>query len=800
MIKRKHVFAPIALILAIGVQSHSQEAAPPVHAVHTPGRQFQFAEGLLQRRFYDMAEQEFRKFMDRNPDHELAPYAMFRLIECLRALKKQPETMSTINQFQKRFPSHELSPKLFLWKGELLLQLEKYKQAEAGFRRLLISKDSVTREAAVYFLGQCYAKQGQLEDALIQYEKIAHLDFDDTHLYRPYAQYALATADKLKGNFSESEQAFERLASSDAVPDELRGEALYRLGENSFLKENYKRAVEYYEQLLVEYPNSFFASESRKRRAWAYYLLEDYAKTIDLCNEWKLLYPTRFDYELEYILAASNASSGNIDNALKIFKELYTSPRTPDEYKQLAAYQQTYIRLQQGKWQKALDLAAQYLNNYPDSSRSKDINYFSGEAHFNLGNISAAEKSLKTALTFSSDDWEFFIQTSIRLADCLEQQQNYPECAAVYRSLSKAPKAESPASMLLTAGIMERKAGNPDGAAADFKALLFDFPDAASQRRRATMLLGEIYAEKEKFKQAEELVSELVRNPQVEKKGRLTFFLGYLAYRQENYETAKTLLEKAIESRESESVINDARYFLTGTLLELDKEDEALDTFSKLLSLPIAERPAFSDSFLFKLERLYYKRLRFKTSEEIAVWLGTNNNPDTAFKANLRLAQSMIAQDRFQEAVDFLRKCTIKYRENNALSKTNASLDEINSLLGEAYLKLGEDSTAAQSFQQTLGNPDVRLEFSTRANWGMAEIMLKQGRLNQAHRYSVNAYILGNDDYYTPRAMLVAVKALFELERSAEAKETWQEVKKRFPVFAAEKNDNKVIIKINESI
>ncbi len=747
-----------------------------------------------------MAEEQFQKFLNKFGDHELAPSAMFGLIKSLREQNKLTSCLSRINQFQSKWPEHELAPKLYLWKGELLLEKGRLQQAEQSLKRLRFSPDTVTKEAAQYFLARCYAQQGEFQNSLDTYRKIADKKFDEKHEYRPYALYALARYQYTKSSPQKAQKAFKRLSESENVPDSLRTEAMYRLAESFFSQEEYKKAIRFYERLLVEYPQSRFASEAQKRRAWSYFSLGDYEKAVKLAKEWKSNHPGSFTYEIEYLLGASLTATGDADKALPYLKRLSKARKAPAEYRRLANFHTIRARLKRGDYEAAVQEAENFLSNFPDASSKADVHYLAGEALFRQEKFGKAAEHFRNAMASQDNEWDYYTQNGFRLAECYQRQNNFQKAAATYRQLANDlpdDNKEEKIRSILNAGRCARKTDQWQKATQDFRKVLEKYPRVLPHSRTAAKLLGETYAQHEQFDKSIEVVSELIRDAErAEEKQRLEFFLGYLYYRQGNNNKAETFLQNALTSTENSSVRNDARYFLTGALLEQDKKDEALEIFAPLLELPADKRPSFSSEFLFRLERIYFTRNRYEVSRSICRWLKNTSDPSVRYRASLRLTETYINTGKLQKAARLLKKYLKKYEKMDTISgkvtTTNPGA-EISSLLGETFLKQGKKDEAVSAFSRTLNSSGVAQVHKTRANWGMAHILLQEEKYKQARDYAASAFVLGNHPLYTPRSMLIAIKALQKLENPQEARKTWKELKSRFSSFAQQHKTDKAV-------
>lgn len=768
---------------APAAQAPAGEEAAAQGEKRTPETHMRFIEGLFSRKFYDMAADEIRLFLDAHPDHELAPRAMFRLILCQRALGKSPATLSIINQFHQRWPEHEFAPKLFLYKGELLFQAGTYEQALACFQRLILSTDTVTRDAALYWVAECYGKLARNDLALQTYARLAPLPFDEVHVYRPYALFAVASAHRQAKEVAEAAKGFARLADEKHVPAGIREEALYRLGEIRSVQQDHKQAIELYELLLVDFPDGYFAKEARKRRTWAYFALRDFGKAVELVKDWRSRYGDVYDYEMEYIHGASLSTMELYGDALPVFEKLAAASDVPPEYRRLIMYQLVYCLLRTEAFAATVETAAAFLAECPQDSARADVRFFSADASFHLKDFPASSAGYREALGWAPAEWVYHRDANLRLGDSLENEKRLKEAATHYRALSADERMEQRAYFLLRAGEIERELGVWEAAVKDLEGVVAGFAESP-ETKAAMLMLCELYAERQQFARAEEFVGRMLATPEGKDNPRLLFFRGYLFFEQDRFEEAEKHLRLALDAGGGGDVSRDAKYFLAGTLLEVDRDDEALAIFADLLTLPVDQRPAFEAPLLFRLDRMFYARNRYEVSETICRWLLTWKDRDVVYDATLRVALILIRQDRQAEARRLLEKELEARAGAEPAGPEDFRVEQLSSLLGEAYMLTGENDRAVHVFLQSLKRRGVDRESAVRSHWGLARIFKSEGRLKQALRHAVEAFVLGNDPVYTPRAMLIAIGVYVEEANMADAWTTWRELRVRFAPFA----------------
>jgi tetratricopeptide (TPR) repeat protein len=598
-----------------------------------------------------------------------------------------------------------------------------------------------------------------------------------------------------KGEAAAAEKAYQRIKDEKNVPAALREEALYRLGEARFSREEYKQAVELYELLLTEFPEGVFAREVRKRRAWACFCLKDYARAVELATEWRSRYGDVSDYEMDYVFGASLVGKELYADAVPLFERLAASARAPDEYRRLARYHQSYCLLRLDRYAAVVEAGTSFLKDYPQGPGHADVRYFLGEACFGLKDYKRAADELNRATQEAGGQWPYLMSASLRLTESLEKAGDLKAAAAVNRRLADDKQVSERAFFLLKAGECERTAGDGDAAVRDFERLLAEYPQAG-EVRTAVLHLGELYAERKDYGRAEQLIGDLLsRHQQTEGKGKakLLFFLGYLCFQQSKFAEAEESLRAALAAGGGPEVSQDARYYLGGTLIELHREDEALDLFAEFLALPEAERPVFSDSLLSRLDALYFARNRYDVSESINRWLMAWKDPEVVDRASLRLAQILVAQSRLPDARALLEGLLAR---KEAASATDPNCGEILSLLGEVLMSAGQNDPAVSMFERSLKVPGLSVEGAARSRWGLGEILRKESRLNQALHHAVNAFVLCDDPTYTPRAMLLAIGILAETGRTEQAQTTCRELQVRFPSFYEQRRGDPLIQKL----
>ena len=777
---------------AIAQQQANSEEAPE----QIVKRQYMLAEGLFDRRFFDLAEEEFQSFITNHPDNRLALRAHFRLAECLNAQNKLEPALKTIEAVEEKWPDDALTQRLLLLKANILNRSGATEKAVETYRRIIGNPDSRLQETARYFLARLLEEKGDWEVAETLYKTLAEKDFDTSHHYRPYALFSLAAAAQQRGDLNRANELFANLIKAENVPEKLREEALYRYAENAFIQDRYKTALAVYDQIVVDFSDGDFLEEALKRRIWCYYSLGDFSKAIELGQEWHRQHPDSDDFEMNFVMGASLVGASLFEQATDWLARVENGVQVPDDFLRTAGYQRIYCYLRLEKNEKVLELAPVFVAKYPGSDEAVDIYYFWATALFKQSKYEESVGMLKKALQSFVAEWEYEQDARILLARSLEELGRDAEAADVLQKIAEAASPEQKALFLLRSADAARRSGDVQAAVANYRSALVSGNLSATETRTAIARLAGLYTENDDLENAIKTFESTLPKIAPENRPQIELLLGYLHLELKQLDQAEAILRKLLAQNTPPEIAGEARYFLADTLLQKEETDDAVAIFSELLRLPTSERPDFSSELLFRLQELYFNRAEYQVSEKICRWLMEDSVPSIRNRATLRLAEILISGKRYEEAEKVLQPLLAKTAADGQ-PETSGAVLEATILMGDIHMHNGELDRAATAFQNALSKPGLSSRYATKARLALAQLLRKEGRLKQSLRHAVNAFVLGSDPVYTPEAMLLAVELLVETGKMEEAKTTWTELQARFPIFAQENRDNPAVKKLN---
>ena len=758
--------------------------APPAPA---PEELYRLAEGLLSRDFHDLARQEFQRFLDCYPEHALAPQAMLGLAESWRAEGKTTEALDVLDNFRRRWPNHEKAAAAALLKGEVLLEQGRTADAEAYFRDLAANGPPAAREAAAYSLAREWVRQDKLAPARDAFAKLAAQPLDPACPFRAHALFGLAALAQKQGDLAAAAAAYQKLAEETKAPPALREESLFRLGELAFWHGDYAAAATAYGRQLSEHPNGPLAAAA-KRRAWAEFNRGDHAAALAAVQVWRTRFGDAADPEMAYLNAAALAGAGRLPEALDAIRGLLAKPASlTGDFRRLARYQEAWCLWRLERSPETVACTRAFLTDFSGAPETADIRFFLGDSLLRQNDATAGLAELRAAVAAAATGWLFAPLAAERLAGSLEAAGQTAAAAAAVRDLArKASPAKRP-DLLLRAGRLARRAGDAEAAIADLEQVRRDYPATVAASHAAALELVELYAETQRYPQAEALLKILQAQGGADL-AALRVFSGFLRVAREDYAGAEQQLRALLaEPGLPPAAAGAARFYLAVALLEQRRDPEALELFSALLQAPENARPVFSDTLLLRLEQTFFDHGRDADSETICrLLLARGAGRPAAVSARLRLARLLLARQQITVAgqtVEELLALPVAAAPGQP-GLTPAQRAEALVLGGELDRLANRADRAVTRFQECLRLPECRGEPATRARTGLAEIFRAEKHPDQALQQAVSAFVLGDDPRYTPKAMLLAVQLLLEQKKKGEAVTTWAELEQRYPAFA----------------
>jgi len=236
------------LLVAGGMLPHivvGQEESPAAT------RQYAAAAHLQRLKSYDLAAQEWRKFVDEHQGDPRLAQAYYNLGVC-EYLNDQPEAAAAaFNKVVRDFPKSENVESAHLYLGAsqyALAQGGKSGAAEQAVKTFdaLLAKypQGASVPEALYYRGECLYLGGKKQEAADSYRQV--VEKHAQHAFAPDALYALGVCQEELGQHAEAGKSYD--AFLKGYPDHgLAAEVTLRRGETLLAAKQYAEALERFE-------------------------------------------------------------------------------------------------------------------------------------------------------------------------------------------------------------------------------------------------------------------------------------------------------------------------------------------------------------------------------------------------------------------------------------------------------------------------------------------------------------------------------------------------------------------------
>ncbi|MBN1307693.1 MAG: tetratricopeptide repeat protein [Chitinispirillaceae bacterium] len=428
-------FIPCCTIRRFPVVRPVIEQSRNVYARAKAQEHFIRARDYERRGFSDMAEREYEKALQLDPESNLLKR---QLVRCYVQSGKYTQALLLVKQGRK---NHALSSDekrivstIYLKMGEIaqaaaVLETIEKKTDEELYSLGLIYESLGNLEKALFNYYRCYQqkpaaihvglkvgrmmlqekKYAQADDFLVEMQKKSGLLAD---IYRLRASVAIEGGDTAGGvAFFDSALAIDSLHEGT-----LRSKAQYHLGRNDF-----PPAIECYEKLVGSNP----AGEVYRRTlALLYFYNDQFAESEKLLKT--MLESSMDDYELHYLLGLVFSGIGNADLARMEFeKSLALQPENKEAW-----YELCRMLIRKKSYREAADIADRFTQILPHEAIAWRTR---GQIESLNKNYHEAVASLKKAVALDSLDMYSWFE----LGSALERNRDFDRSAKAFRKVLK---------------------------------------------------------------------------------------------------------------------------------------------------------------------------------------------------------------------------------------------------------------------------------------------------------------------------------------------------------------------------
>ncbi len=620
---------------------------------------------LFQEHEFRQASEYFKAVEEKFPQEPYAQDSSFKIIECLYNLKEYSVLKDKLKIYLKIY-SHDsvkvsylnfytaeadyylnnllkaaeeytqlissstdkkIKALCRLGAGWAYLKLKRYKQAEANFLEARFENlDNVNQGILLLGMALLKSESKSLSEAKNIYKKLINTVSDQNIRMQAYLGYADALYNlaeyKESANIYKQALAEVRASVSQDIIDKLH----YGMAWAFLKRGEFKEAIEEFQKIAKASEDKIVKISALCQVGDAYQDSGDFNKAFENYDFILKNYPdSSYGDYVQYQLGLVLFKVSKYDEAIKAFKSLklnFPESKLLDD----AMYALGLVYSQQQDYNSSKEICEKFQDKFPDSSLKPQALYLLGASLYNLGRFSQAIEVFKNIIRLYDQDTELLQKCGYEIADCF------------YRL------------------------GNEKEAVERFKMLRMKYPDSKLSQE-VIWWLGEYYYKNNAMDLARDYFLSLIKEfPKSNLIPDAYYALGVSFAEESNCEQAVINFKKVMGLSKSE-LRGNAGIAIADIYLKQGKLDLALNAYKEMLG---------NDNNLArliypKIGEVYYKLNNF--SEAIVSYkkcldlVPVKQMGDIQF----RIAETMQAQGKIQDAIEEYLKVPCLYPEENSL-------------------------------------------------------------------------------------------------------------------------------------
>ncbi|MGB2867457.1 MAG: tetratricopeptide repeat protein, partial [Bacteroidota bacterium] len=383
---------------------------------------FTFASGLYRDGLYQLAAEQFEKFLEKYPRSLRGADAQFLTAESYFHLAQYLRSANEYSRFIRAFPQSQTVDDAWFRIGQANLRAKKTDEAVAAFKTVLdkFPASELAGESA-YWIGEAYLKNDDDNNA-IKYYTLAYENYPNSAL-RNFSLYSIGWAYQHKGDYSRGLDWYNRLVK-EFPGDTLASAAQVHRGECYFYAKEYHQAIRVLREAIGTIGPVEERGEAEYLIAESMYRLGDLPSAQNRYEKFLSEYAGhRLEREVRYALGWCYLQQKNYAQAIRTFEAVEEGN---DAIAHAGLYRKGTAESLQGNKREALKVFEQVVLRDPQGE-------FSDNALFDAGMISYGEENTDTAKAcflrvvkeYPSSD--VLAETHRMIGECFVRESNYTE-------------------------------------------------------------------------------------------------------------------------------------------------------------------------------------------------------------------------------------------------------------------------------------------------------------------------------------------------------------------------------------
>ena len=394
-------------------------------------------------RDYSNAEQLFKKAVSIGKDKKINAICKYWIADAYYRQEQYDAAMDGYNEFNL-YPGAALHKEFAYVNyniGYCHFKKERYADAAVAFRKFTSEKNDATakmKNDAFVRIGDCYFMKSEYDKAIEFYGEAIKINAFDVDYALFQKASALGLLAKTEDKISNLESLLNKYPKSNYADD-----AQFEIGNAYMQKENYNKALSYFNQLQKEHPKSSYVKKAMLKTALAYFNMDKNDEAIALYKDIIAQYPSSEEAK-ESVTSMRNiyVETGDVasfENYVKNQSGLNYSNAAIDS----ASYEAAELRFMKGDCQLAVTDFKNYIQKFPNGFFLLNANYYMAECALK-SNPDDALQGYKYVIEQNKN--KFTENALLKAADLSFKKADYKNASNYYEQLLA--NAETPANIL----------------------------------------------------------------------------------------------------------------------------------------------------------------------------------------------------------------------------------------------------------------------------------------------------------------------------------------------------------------
>lgn len=585
--RRRLVVLLTAILLGLTlVQWTGKVFAQPAKSSHQALLIYRDAANFQNNNAFELAAEEWQRFLERFPDDPLAANAQHYLGVCLLQLKQFDRAADVFQQVIAKHPEIDTIEDAYLnlaWSQYSLASeqgKEMYARAAESFATLLKKfPEGKYADQATFFLGESQYHTGNRKSAAVHYARVVEA-YPESAL-RADALYALGGTYEELERYQDAERIYDLfLKEFDASP--LVPEIRLRKAETTLRTGQYAEAAQVLEELAA-LPDFALADQALFRQAFCLVQLDRLAEAAALYARLATDYPDS-DYAADAALAAGRCfyRAAEFQDAAKWFQ---AASQSGGEFALEAAHWSSRIALRDGDAKRALELAERALKTAEDSEFLVDLKMDQADAYYDLPEGRAKALPLYLAVAKDHAEHELAPQALYKAAfAALELKQFKQAKQHVQAFLQAFPAHRLVADVRYVGAESDLQLGRHEQAETAYRSLLEEYSEHPELVYWTIRLASTLYLQR-KYAEVISVLEPLIqRLEEPEVLAEAQYLVGASQFHTERFSEAVASLSAALSSAPTWRQADETMLLLGRSQRADGQNDAALETIRKVLA------------------------------------------------------------------------------------------------------------------------------------------------------------------------------------------------------------------------